>query len=275
MTALADALSGAGLYVTEYGKPGRPYAWTPTGVLIHHTAGAPTGDAPSLNFLINGSSSLPGPVVQILIARSGQVHLISEGRANHAGTGSGLVAAGIPTDAGNQYLWGIEVESTGQAADWPASQWSAAHVTARVLLSRMGKDSSRLWRHKDYAGSRKIDTLYELATHRAAVDGSAPPPQPPPPPPPGSFSPVYRQNKDVWSSKMRYGQADSNSVWNLQSALLAFGYSIPDGPTMYYGTQTKNACAAFQRAQGWSGSGADGIAGPQTVARLGLNWREG
>lgn len=37
-----------------------------------------------------------------------------------------------------------------------------------------------------------------------------------------------------------------------------------------YGNQTKAACAAFQQAQGWTGSGADGFPGPLTFARLGF-----
>lgn len=272
--SLGAALRAAGLQVTEHGVAGRPHSFTPNAVMIHHTAGSASGDAPSLNFVMRGNANLPGPLYQLLIARSGHVHLISEGRANHAGTGSGLTGAGIPTDRGNQFCWGIGVESTGQAQDWPPAQWNAAHVAARVLLQRMGTNSSRLWRHRDYT-SRKIDTLYDLALHRQAVDSGSPPPPPPPPPPPGTFVPVYRQNRDVWSSKMRRGQSNSNSVWNLQSALLAHGFSIPDGPTMFYGAQTQAAVAAYQRSQGWTGSDADGIAGRTSVTRLGLNWRQG
>jgi hypothetical protein len=167
------------LQVTEYGDPPRPQPFTPTGVLLHHTAGAATGDAPSLDYLRRGTADLPAPIVQILIARSGMVHLITEGRANHAGTGSELTGQGIPTDQGNQYLWGIEVESTGQAPDWPAVQWDAAHGTARVLLDTMAATPDRVWRHKDYAGPRKVDTRYTLEEHRAAIGGPAP--QPPTP----------------------------------------------------------------------------------------------
>jgi peptidoglycan hydrolase-like protein with peptidoglycan-binding domain len=93
----------------------------------------------------------------------------------------------------------------------------------------------------------------------------------------GSSGPSYsyRQGKKVYSSKMKYGQQNSDSVWNLQVALISKGYKIPDGPTDNYGSQTKSACAAFQRAQGWSGTGADGIAGPETIKRLGLTWVNG
>ena len=83
---------------------------------------------------------------------------------------------------------------------------------------------------------------------------------------------VYRQDKKVYKSKMHLQQADSDSVWNLQVALAAKGDPVVGGPTGFYGTQTRDACAKFQRAQGWSGSDADGIAGPVTVAHLGLVW---
>ena len=85
----------------------------------------------------------------------------------------------------------------------------------------------------------------------------------------------YRQAKQVYKSKMHLQQADSDSVWNLQVALAAMGHPVTGGPTGFYGTQTRDACAAFQRGQGWPGQGADGIAGPLTAERLGLVWVEG
>ncbi len=56
----------------------------------------------------------------------------------------------------------------------------------------------------------------------------------------------------------------------LQRALIRAGYRIPSGPTGWYGPETTRAVRAFQQAQGWSGSGADGIAGAQTLRRLGV-----
>lgn len=82
----------------------------------------------------------------------------------------------------------------------------------------------------------------------------------------------YRQGKKVFRSKMRFKQPDSDSVWNLQVALMAKGFKFSDGPSGYYGGHTRAMCAAFQRRQGWSGSDADGIAGPGTIRRLGLVW---
>jgi hypothetical protein len=82
---------------------------------------------------------------------------------------------------------------------------------------------------------------------------------------------TFRQRKLVYRSKMHLGQDDSDSVWNLQVALHARGLLQVD-PTGYYGRLTLAACSAFQRRQGWTGRNADGVAGPETVRRLGLSW---
>jgi hypothetical protein len=81
---------------------------------------------------------------------------------------------------------------------------------------------------------------------------------------------TFRQRKQVYRSKMHFRQPDSDSVWNLQVALMARG--LLESPTGFYGRKTLAACSAFQRRQGWTGRNADGIAGPETVRRLGLVW---
>jgi len=88
---------------------------------------------------------------------------------------------------------------------------------------------------------------------------------------PGS-RPAFKQGKKVYASKMRFKQADSDSVWNLQLALMKKGYSVGAGPTGNFGLHTMVACAAFQGARGWTGRRADGIPGKQTVRALGLVW---
>jgi len=82
----------------------------------------------------------------------------------------------------------------------------------------------------------------------------------------------YRQDRKVYRSKMRFRQTDSDSVWNIQLALMAKGYSIGAGPTGHFGMHTLAACAAFQGAQDWKGARADGIPARETVRRLGLVW---
>lgn len=85
---------------------------------------------------------------------------------------------------------------------------------------------------------------------------------------------AYRQGKRVFSSKMRQGQMNSDSVWNLVLALRSHGYpSLPVGDD--YIQRVRDACAGFQRKQGWTGSDANGIAGPETIRRLNLIWVNG
>jgi len=85
---------------------------------------------------------------------------------------------------------------------------------------------------------------------------------------------AYRQGKKVFSSKMHQGQMNSDSVWNLVLALRAHGYiHLPAGDD--YTQPVRDACGAFQRRCGWSGSDANGICGPGTAGKLGLAWVNG
>ena len=71
-----------------------------------------------------------------------------------------------------------------------------------------------------------------------------------------------------------FGAGKTNDfILVLDKALVAAGYAGcyklgAAGASRSWGAGTQKACAAFQRAQGWSGSGADGIPGPQTWERL-------
>jgi peptidoglycan hydrolase-like protein with peptidoglycan-binding domain len=68
---------------------------------------------------------------------------------------------------------------------------------------------------------------------------------------------------------LRMGSRDS-CVGVFQTALKNKGYD-PGPIDGVYGNVTKGACQRFQKAQGWTGSGADGLPGPATAQRLGLS----
>jgi Putative peptidoglycan binding domain/N-acetylmuramoyl-L-alanine amidase len=108
--------------------------------------------------------------------------------------------------------------------------------------------------------------LYSQLGLIAVYAASPQAPGPAPTPPPG-HTPVFRGGK-VYYNYLKYGNKDSDSVRNLQGRLIQLGYAIPAGITGNYFSQTKNALSQFQRAQGWSGSGADGAIGPLTAQRL-------
>jgi hypothetical protein len=81
---------------------------------------------------------------------------------------------------------------------------------------------------------------------------------------------TYRQNKQVYSSKMHLGTLNSDSVWNVNLALYQKHYG--GTPVDDFTPATQAAVKKFQLAQGWTGAQADGIPGPMTVAHLGLTW---
>jgi hypothetical protein len=69
-------------------------------------------------------------------------------------------------------------------------------------------------------------------------------------------------------SHVRFGETNED-IRTVQKALIAGGHQIPDGPTGYFGEQTKAAYRAEQLAQGFKGDDADGIPGCTSLTALG------
>ncbi|MEU2510183.1 N-acetylmuramoyl-L-alanine amidase [Streptomyces sp. NPDC007863] len=156
---LVTALRAEGVRVVEH--PGwrghhrnHKGPWGPVhGVMIHHTVTGPKVDGVSLCF--NGYSSLPGPLCHGVIRRDGSVHLVSDGRANHAGGGDPSVLSAVIDERyndrppaphqhdgsagavdGNRHFYGFECENLGDGVDpWPAVQVEAI-VRASAAISR-------------------------------------------------------------------------------------------------------------------------------------------
>lgn len=160
----------------------RPGPFRPVGVMLHHTAGPKAGDAPSLQVCIHGRTELKGPLCHFLVARSGLVHVISQGLCNHAGSGSeralGCVLADLPspdrptdieTAHGNENFWGIEVENTGMGEPYPDAQVSAFVSVAAVLCWWNGWTSHRVIHHRQWT-RRKVDMSWHGDT-AALVQG--------------------------------------------------------------------------------------------------------
>lgn len=154
---LASLARGAGLTVHEApGWVGHNHGAmnSVSCIVIHHTAGAATGDYPSYNVVRNGRSGLPGPLAQLGVGRSGKVYVFSNGVSWHAGT--------VKESWMNNYnAIGIEVESVGTGPVWPSAQ---VHATARMtaaLCKRYGVPVSRVLGHKEicYPVGRKVDPV--------------------------------------------------------------------------------------------------------------------
>jgi hypothetical protein len=127
-------------------------AWGPVnGVMLHHTA--PTSDPVGLCY--DGRSDLPGPLCLGVITKDGVVHLVGNGRANHAGGGDPDVLAAViaenygdtppaPTEHegsagavdGNARFYGFECHNDGDGKDpWPLEQQDAM-VRASAAVCR-------------------------------------------------------------------------------------------------------------------------------------------
>lgn len=162
LTDLADVLRRAGLHVVEqpgWRTRGRGPMSAVQSIMAHHTAGPSTGNLPSLNVLINGTSTTPGPLSHLGLARDGTFHVIAAGRCNHAGVVS-------HPRYENPRSIGIEAENTGLASDpWPAVQYDAYTRGAAALAAHHQVPVAHVIGHREAArpAGRKIDPTYSGA----------------------------------------------------------------------------------------------------------------
>ncbi len=238
------------------------------GTLFHHTAGSLTSQAPSRNIIVNGRPGVPGPLANVYITRDRDwntvrddpgvgdvwVNIVADGKANHAGEGSGTVvgelAAGRPpsktagergladTTVANAALWGIEVENNGVGEPWDPDVLQATGAVCQVLgLPVTG--------HKHYT-RRKIDPYGLDAAAIAAVVA-------------GDYT------TDDEEQPMRAGDKGPK-VRHWQRRMIALGYARrPDGSTVTdwkdkwadadYGPATTAATKRFQDTDGYRPTG--------------------
>jgi len=135
-------------------------------VTLHHTAGPATGEAPSLGVVRYGHSTLPGPLAQLFLSRSGVWHVVAAGTSYHAGVT-------FEPWQNNQHAIGIEAEATG-TSPWPAAQYASFVRGARALADRYGVPYDRVLGHKEvaYPKGRKVDPNFDCAAFRAALNNA-------------------------------------------------------------------------------------------------------
>lgn len=134
-------------------------AWGPVnGIIVHHTATGPGVNV--VDLIYNGDADLPGPLATGCITKDGVVHLVANGRANHAGGGDPNVLAAVLDESygdrppaphqhqgsvgavdGNRHFYGWECENRGDGADpWPRVQYVAiVKSTAAVIRAHRAK----------------------------------------------------------------------------------------------------------------------------------------
>lgn len=166
LTNLADVVRTSGLKVVEvtgWKTRGHGQMTAVEAIVCHHTAGAATGDYPSLRVVRDGRSGLPGPLSQLGLGRTGTVYVIAAGVCYHAG-------ATFYTWQNNWHAIGIEAEATG-VDSWPKVQYDAYVRLCAALRRGYGVPNARVLGHKEVAKplGRKPDPNFNMDVFRRKV----------------------------------------------------------------------------------------------------------
>lgn len=185
---LVKALKAEGLKVVEY-KSWRIHnrnhkgPWGPVhGVMIHHTVTSRTD--PSVALCYNGHSALPGPLCHGVIAKDGTVHMVGNGRANHAGSGDADVlravineTAPLPPDNqadtdGNTHFYGFEAINLGDGKDpWPAAQRAAIEKVSAAVCRAHGWSERSVIGHLEWQPGKIDPRGFTMDSMRARIAG--------------------------------------------------------------------------------------------------------
>ncbi|MBT2388868.1 N-acetylmuramoyl-L-alanine amidase [Streptomyces sp. ISL-1] len=252
--------------------------WGPMhGVMIHHTV--TSGTQNSVDLCYNGHSSLPGPLCHGVIAKDGTVHMVGNGRANHAGLGDDDVLRAVinetalPADNeantdGNRYFYGFECVNLGNGTDpWPAAQLEAIEQASAAICRAHGWSYRSVIGHKEWQPGKVDPRGFTMDSMRARIKarlGDSPdgPPKPPAPKPPARYEPFPGA---AFFAPGRH----SPVITAMGKRLVAEGcgrYEV--GPSPDWSESDRKSYAAWQRKLGFTGSDADGIPGKSSWDRL-------
>ncbi|MDT0424822.1 peptidoglycan-binding protein [Streptomyces evansiae] len=263
--ALLTALRAEGVSVVEH--PGwRTHSrdakgpWGPVnGVMIHHTV--TSGIAATVALCSAGRSDLPGPLCHGVIAKDGTVHLVGNGRANHAGSGDSAVLAAVVAERalpaphrqdtdGNTRFYGFECENLGNGKDpWPEAQLTAIARVSAALCRAHGWGAASVIGHREWT-NQKIDpagfTMASLRSRVAALLARRTAP---------ALAPFPGAD---WFHKA----PKSALVTAMGRRLVAEGCSAyAEGPGPQWTAADRTSYAKWQRKLGYTGPDADGWPG--------------
>ena len=139
---------------------GRPRAFRPRGVLMHHTGfRATAGDPrPALETVLRGRPGLPGPLCHVLVDRTARCHVLASGRTNHAGEAE--ESGPMPGGDGNTSYVGIEIDYAPQqpfGQQPTAEQGVAAVAAAAAIVTRLGNGADHVRYHSETSTAGKWD----------------------------------------------------------------------------------------------------------------------
>ncbi|WP_432136841.1 N-acetylmuramoyl-L-alanine amidase [Streptomyces sp. bgisy154] len=172
---LVAALRAEGVHVVEHDgwrthNRNHKGPWGPVnGVVVHHTVSS--GTISSVALCYTGYAELPGPLCHGVIPKDGSVHLVGNGRANHAGGGDPGVLSAVVNESyssqppaphehqgsggavdGNAHFYGFECVNLGDGKDpWPAAQVEAIVRVAAAICRAHGWTAKSVIGHKEWS----------------------------------------------------------------------------------------------------------------------------
>ncbi|HET9379523.1 MAG TPA: peptidoglycan-binding protein [Streptomyces sp.] len=249
--------------------------WGPmNGVMIHHTV--TSGTDASVDICYNGYSGLPGPLCHGVIDKKGHVHLVGNGRANHAGLGDGDVLRAVinetslPADNeagtdGNRHFYGFECVNLGDGKDpWPEAQKEAIEKAAAAICRHHGWSERSVIGHKEWQPGKQDPRGFTMDGMRKRIaarlkgggsGGTTPEPEPSYEPFPGSAFFHEGQRSPVVTAMGRRLVAEGCGHYEA-------------GPGPEWTDSDRRSYAAWQTKLGYTGEDADGIPGRTSWDRL-------
>jgi hypothetical protein len=255
--------------------------WGPVnGVMIHHTV--TSGTQASVDICYNGYSGLPGPLCHGVIDKKGHVHLVGNGRANHAGLGDSDVLRAVvnetrlPSDNeadtdGNRHFYGFECINMGDGRDpWPEAQKEAIEKVSAAICRHHGWTERSVIGHKEWQPGKQDPRGFTMDGMRKRVaqrlDGKGGPAKPRPADPEPAPKPPYEPFPG--SGFFHIGQR-SPIITAMGRRLVAEGCGrYEEGPNPEWTEADRRSYAAWQRNLGYRGRDADGIPGKVSWDRL-------
>ncbi|AZK95924.1 MULTISPECIES: peptidoglycan-binding protein [Streptomyces] len=277
---LVAALRAEGLNVVE--RPGwrgnhrdHAGAFGPVhGVMVHHTV--TSGTEASVDLCFRGHATLPGPLCHAVIAKDGSVHLVGNGRANHAGGGDPRVLRAVADESygtrppppahhqgssgavdGNIHFYGFECVNRGDGEDpWPAAQLDAIERASAALCRAHGWTAKSVIGHLEWT-NRKIDprgfTMPSMRDRIARRLGAKPT---------GPAKPGGPRHHPFPGTAFFKAAPSSPVITAMGRRLLAEGcgeYAVGPGPR--WSEADRRSYARWQRKLGFRGADADGWPG--------------
>ncbi|MFD0072046.1 peptidoglycan-binding protein [Streptomyces sp. NPDC127166] len=254
-------------------------AWGPvTGVIVHHTVSA--GTANSVEMCFDGYEGLPGPLCHGVIAKDGSVHLVGNGRANHAGGGDPSVLQAVISETygdrpptprehqgsagavdGNSRFYGFECINLGDGTDpWPPAQLDAIERVSAALCRAHGWGARSVIGHKEWSDWKDDPRGFAMPTMRDRVQARLN--KAPAKPSAGTGKPSAPRLQPFPGTSFFRAETSSPVITAMGRRLVAEGCSAYTvGPSPRWGEADRLSYQKWQRKLGFRGSDADGIPG--------------